>query len=186
MARLLRGFTRRERHCWQEPDSYRQDSSLHRYDDVLRRVILFDLLLDDVEGLVDVRVAASCFFCSRLFTLPRTVLHLGRTGSLSSRCRPIPWRPSNQRGVFRISQTGTVVTGTYELEGGWTGSLQGTLVGRKVRVIRIDSKLGRYMELEGFLSPDGQQLRGTWLSYDQSGGQPPHGNWSAKRGTPPE
>ncbi len=51
--------------------------------------------------------------------------------------------PSNQRGVFRISQTGTVVTGTYELEGGWTGSLQGTLVGRKVRVIRIDSKLGR-------------------------------------------
>ncbi len=91
--------------------------------------------------------------------------------------------PTNQRGVLRISQTGTVVTGTYELDGGWTGSLQGTLVGRKVRVVRIDSKLGRYMELEGYLSPDGQQLRGTWLTYDQSGGVPPHGDWSARRAT---
>ena len=94
--------------------------------------------------------------------------------------------PSNHRGVLRISQTGTVVSGTYELEGGWSGSLQGTMVGRKVRVVRIDSRLGRSMELEGYLSADGEQLRGTWLSYDQSGGAPPHGDWSAKRRTADE
>jgi hypothetical protein len=90
--------------------------------------------------------------------------------------------PNNQRGVFRFEQTGAMVTGTYELAGGFTGSLQGTLVDRKVRVVRIDSKLGRYMELEGFISADGKRLRGSWLSYDHSGGTPPHGSWSATRG----
>ena len=34
--------------------------------------------------------------------------------------------PVNQRGVFKLEQTGTLITGTYQLEGNWTGSLQGT------------------------------------------------------------
>jgi hypothetical protein len=89
--------------------------------------------------------------------------------------------PNNQRGVFRFKQSGAMVTGTYELEGGFTGSLQGTLVDRKVRVVRIDSKLGRYMELEGFISADGKRVRGSWLSYDHSGSTPPTGSWSATR-----
>ena len=60
--------------------------------------------------------------------------------------------PLEQHGLFVLRQAGTLVSGTYELDGGWTGSLQGTLVNRKVFLVRIDSKLGRMMELEGFLS----------------------------------
>lgn len=89
--------------------------------------------------------------------------------------------PSNQRGTFALSQHGTLVGGTYSLEGGWTGSLQGTLVNRKVFLIRIDSKMGRSMELEGYLSGDGTQVRGTWLSYELSGKTGAAGQWSAVR-----
>ncbi len=99
-----------------------------------------------------------------------------------------PWdvvlAPLNQRGVFHLRQSGAVVNGTYRLEGGWTGSLQGTLVERKVRLVRIDSQLGRSMELEGFLSADGSQIRGTWLNYDLSGDVPPSGQWVATRHQP--
>jgi hypothetical protein len=89
--------------------------------------------------------------------------------------------PSGQRGVFNLQQTGAIVSGTYELDGGWTGSLTGTLVGRKVHFIRIDSKLGRSMELEGFLSADGGQIRGSWQTYDLSGDVQPNGQWTAVR-----
>ena len=89
--------------------------------------------------------------------------------------------PTSQRGVFNLEQTGTLVSGTYELDGGWTGSLTGTLVDRKVHLVRIDSKLGRSMELEGFLSSDGNQIRGSWQTYDLSGDVQPNGQWTAVR-----
>jgi hypothetical protein len=89
--------------------------------------------------------------------------------------------PANQRGTFVLAQTGTLVGGTYALDGGWTGSLQGTLVNRKVFLERIDSKLGRAGEFEGFLSPDGTQIRGTWIRYDLSGEGTASGQWSAVR-----
>jgi len=94
--------------------------------------------------------------------------------------------PLEQRGLFVLRQTGTLVSGTYELDGGWTGSLQGTLVNRKVFLVRIDSKLGRMMELEGFLSSEANLIRGTWLNYELAGGEGASGHWSAqKRGTEP-
>jgi len=89
--------------------------------------------------------------------------------------------PSGQHGVFDLEQSGTIVSGTYELEGGFSGSLTGTLVDRKVHLVRIDSKLGRSMELEGYLSVDGKQIRGSWLSYDLAGGSQPSGQWIADR-----
>ena len=96
-----------------------------------------------------------------------------------------PWEvtllPANQRGTFVLSQNGTLVGGTYSLEGGWTGSLQGTLVNRKVYLERIDSRLGRAGEFEGYLSPDGSQIRGTWRRYDLSGDGNASGQWSAVR-----
>jgi len=94
--------------------------------------------------------------------------------------------PLEQRGLFVLRQTGTLVSGTYELDGGWTGSLQGTLVNRKVFLVRIDSKLGRMMELEGFLSGEATLIRGTWLNYELAGGEGANGHWSAeKRGAEP-
>jgi hypothetical protein len=89
--------------------------------------------------------------------------------------------PTGQRGTFQLDQSGAVVAGTYQLEGGWSGSLQGTIVGRKVRLVRIDSKLGRSMEFEGYVSADGSRIRGTWSSYDVSDGATPSGQWSAVR-----
>jgi len=89
--------------------------------------------------------------------------------------------PGQQRGTFTFSQTGTLINGTYALDGGWTGSLQGTLINRKVYMVRIDSKKGRMMELEGFLSADGMSIRGTWLSYEVIGGDGARGQWSAEK-----
>ncbi len=89
--------------------------------------------------------------------------------------------PAGQRGTASLQQTGALVTGTYELAGGWTGSLQGTLVNRKVFLVRIDSKRGKSMELEGYLSSDGQRIRGSWLDYELAGGDGATGQWTAER-----
>ncbi len=89
--------------------------------------------------------------------------------------------PLEQRGSFDIRQTGTILSGTYQLEGGWTGSLQGTLVNRKVCLVRIDSKLGRSMEFEGYLAGDGRRIRGSWVSYELAAGEGSTGQWSAQK-----
>ncbi len=89
--------------------------------------------------------------------------------------------PVEQRGTCTLNQSGALVNGTYRLEGGWTGSLQGTLVNRKVFLIRIDSKLGKSMEFEGYLSGDENQIRGSWLNYELAGSEGSTGQWSAKR-----
>jgi hypothetical protein len=89
--------------------------------------------------------------------------------------------PVNQRGTFLLRQVGTLVSGTYALEGGWSGSLQGTLVNRKVFLERIDSKLGRSGQFEGVLSPDGSRIRGSWTTLELAGGAPSEGQWAATR-----
>lgn len=89
--------------------------------------------------------------------------------------------PRHQRGTATLQQTGALVNGTYRLEGGWSGSLRGTLVNRKVFLVRIDSKLGKSMEFEGYLSSDGKQIRGSWLDYELAGGEGATGQWSAQR-----
>lgn len=89
--------------------------------------------------------------------------------------------PFSQRGSFTLRQSGALVGGTYELDGGFRGSLQGTLVNRKVFLVRVDSKLGRSMEFEGYLSPDGRTIRGDWLNYELAGADGGTGQWSATR-----
>jgi len=89
--------------------------------------------------------------------------------------------PLDQRGTAKLTQEGAIVSGTYELAGGWSGSLQGTLVNRKVFLVRTDSKLGRMMEFEGYLSRDDRRIRGTWLNYEVSGAEGGTGQWTAER-----
>jgi hypothetical protein len=50
-------------------------------------------------------------------------------------------------------------------------------------MVRIDSKLGRSMEFEGFLGADGDVVRGTWLNYDLGAEGGAEGEWSARRVT---
>ena len=89
--------------------------------------------------------------------------------------------PSGDKGVFALFQSGTVVTGQYTLAGPFQGSLDGTLIDRKLLLHRIDSRLGRSMDLTASLSLDGQALRGTWENYDLANGQARSGSWSARR-----
>ncbi|MFQ5700913.1 MAG: hypothetical protein ACE5HU_03615 [Acidobacteriota bacterium] len=92
--------------------------------------------------------------------------------------------PSGDEGVFALFQSGTIVTGQYVLDGPYRGSLDGTLIDRKVLLHRIDARLGRSMDFSAYLSPDGQSLRGTWENYDLANGQPRSGSWAARRRQP--
>jgi hypothetical protein len=93
----------------------------------------------------------------------------------------VSYLPSGDRGAFTLRQSGTLLAGEYALEGGWKGSLQGTIVNGKVLLHRIDSKLGHSQDLEGTLSPEGRTIRGTWQNFILSGGQPATGNWVAQK-----
>jgi hypothetical protein len=93
----------------------------------------------------------------------------------------VTYLPSNDKGIFTLRQSGTLLVGEYTLDGGWKGSLQGTFVNDKLLLHRIDSKLGRSSDLEGTLAPDGRTIRGTWNNYILSGGQPVTGSWVARK-----
>ncbi|MEE9218657.1 MAG: hypothetical protein V3U98_06285 [Acidobacteriota bacterium] len=97
--------------------------------------------------------------------------------------------PGGGRAVFALRQSGTLISGEYLQDGGHHGSLQGTLVDGRVFLSRIDSRLGRSMELEGRVSTDGTLIQGSWQSLDVSGGKPGSGAWRARRraeAAPPE
>jgi hypothetical protein len=89
--------------------------------------------------------------------------------------------PYEQKGSWVLQQSGAIVSGTYRLQGGYSGSVQGTLVERKLYLVRIDSRLGKMMELEGQLSTDASTIRGTWLNYELAGSEGATGNWVATR-----
>jgi hypothetical protein len=93
----------------------------------------------------------------------------------------VVWQPSNQRGTFYLDQSGTLVTGQYRLGARRAGSLQGTFVGNKIRLERVDAERGRDVELEGYLSSDGNRIEGTWQAYEMVQGGLPHGQWIARR-----
>jgi len=96
----------------------------------------------------------------------------------------ITFLPSGDHGVFALFQSGTIVTGQYVLDGPFQGSLEGTLIDRRLLLHRIDARLGRSMDLTAFLSPDGRALRGTWENYDLANGQARTGSWAATRRQP--
>ncbi|HUD71642.1 MAG TPA: hypothetical protein VMQ62_06730 [Dongiaceae bacterium] len=93
----------------------------------------------------------------------------------------VTYLPSNDKGVFTLRQSGTLLVGEYALEGGWRGSLQGTVVNGKVLLHRIDSKLGQSQDLDATLSPEGRTLRGRWQNLILSGGTITTGDWIAKK-----
>lgn len=86
-------------------------------------------------------------------------------------------------GTLFLVQQGTLVSGTYELSGGWAGSVRGTLVANKIRLERIDSQLGFaaifYGELD--LSADPAVIQGRWEATQLAAGMPSAGGWRALR-----
>jgi hypothetical protein len=89
--------------------------------------------------------------------------------------------PGEQRGNFRLTLQGTIVSGEYTLEGGYTGSLRGTLVNDRLRLERVDSQLGFNAIFYGRLSPDAREIAGTWEATTFGTGQSGSGSWRAVR-----
>jgi hypothetical protein len=98
-----------------------------------------------------------------------------------------PWRlvvePGAQDGFMSLQLNGTLVEGTYQLSGGWSGSLRGTFVAGKVRLERIDSQIGFASVFYARLSGDGDnaRLEGTWEATQLATGLPATGTWVAER-----
>jgi hypothetical protein len=89
--------------------------------------------------------------------------------------------PGDQRGVFRMTLDGTLVSGDYTLDGGYSGSLRGTLINDRLRLERVDSKLGFVAVYIGRLMRDANTLGGTWESTSFGSGGPGSGRWQAVR-----
>lgn len=91
--------------------------------------------------------------------------------------------PGGLRGTFDLRLFGTLVSGVYDLAGGWKGSLRGTLVGNVVRLERIDSQLGFVAVYTGRLEVRGgeRRIEGTWQATNLAAGLPSAGTWVAQR-----
>jgi hypothetical protein len=89
--------------------------------------------------------------------------------------------PGEQRGTFRLTLQGAIVSGEYTLEGGYTGSLRGTLVNDRLRLERVDSTLGFNAIFYGRLSQDGREIVGTWEATTLGTGEAGSGRWRAAR-----
>jgi len=88
-----------------------------------------------------------------------------------------------QEGVAYLQQQGTLVSGTYSLSGGFSGSFRGTFVAGKVRLERIDSQFGFAAIYYGRLVGRGQnaRLQGNWEATQLASGLPSRGTWTARR-----
>jgi hypothetical protein len=97
------------------------------------------------------------------------------------------WRiriePGVQEGDLHLQLDGTIVSGDYALDGGFAGSVRGTLVADRLRIERIDDRLGLSAVYYGRLSRDGSSLAGTWEATDLSAGAQTSGRWSAQKRT---
>lgn len=97
------------------------------------------------------------------------------------------WRlvtePGGQNGLMTLELDGTLIQGTYDLEGGWTGSMRGTLVGGRVRLERIDSQMGFAAIFYGAVRIDGKNvfLEGKWEATQLATGLPSAGGWIARK-----
>lgn len=89
--------------------------------------------------------------------------------------------PPDMTGKFTLALSGTLISGTYQLSGGWKGSLKGTLVGNRVRLERIDTEQGFMAVYYGKVDRDNLTIQGTWESTLFTTGGPMTGNWTARR-----
>ena len=89
--------------------------------------------------------------------------------------------PGAQRGVFRMTLEGTIVSGEYSLDGGYTGSLRGTLVNDRLRLERVDSRLGFSAIFYGRVARDASSISGTWEATTFGAGATGTGIWKAVR-----
>lgn len=93
------------------------------------------------------------------------------------------WRvaisPQSATATFDLRLDGTVVSGTYKIDGGSSGSFRGTLAGGNLRLERIDAQGGTDSVWTGTVANG--RIAGTWMSNELVTGQPNRGDWTAVR-----
>ena len=91
--------------------------------------------------------------------------------------------PGGMKGTFDLRLDGTLISGVYQLAGGWKGSLRGTFIGGNIRLERIDSQLGLAAVYTGRLvTREGERrIEGQWESTNLADGLPGSGTWVARR-----
>lgn len=89
--------------------------------------------------------------------------------------------PQDIKGKFILKLSGTLISGTYELSGGWKGSLKGTLVGNRIRLERIDAEQGFVAIYYGKVDLENFTISGTWESTLFTTGGPITGNWTGRK-----
>lgn len=96
------------------------------------------------------------------------------------------WRvtvtPQNQAGTWTLTLNGTLVSGTYKMNGGAAGSFRGTYSDNRLRLERVDATRGFDSVFLGSVDPATGRLSGSWTAQDLASGQPAQGQWSAVRG----
>ncbi len=122
----------------------------------------------------------------RLGTLKEELARLENAGETEEDPLTGRWKvvmePGGQEGEMSLELNGTLLQGTYFLDGGWFGSLRGTFVAGKVRLERVDSQLGFMAVYYGELKPGRpSRLEGTWEGTHLSAGIPSGGTWVAER-----
>ncbi len=95
--------------------------------------------------------------------------------------------PGGIKGTFDLRLDGTLVTGVYQLSGGWRGSLRGTFIGGEVHLERIDAQQGFVAVYTGHLVMRGNEkrLEGTWDATNLAVGMPVSGTWVGRRESRP-
>jgi len=91
--------------------------------------------------------------------------------------------PGGFTGTFDLRLDGTLVTGVYQLSGGWKGSLRGTFIGGDLRLERIDSQQGFVAVYAGRLvsRETEKRIEGAWDATNLAAGMPASGTWIARR-----
>lgn len=84
-------------------------------------------------------------------------------------------------GTMSLRLDGVLLSGTYALADGRSGSLRGTFVNGRIRLERVDSKLGFDGTLEGTLDSTLGELKGAWTPNELASGGPGVSSWSARR-----
>ena len=147
----------------------------------------------DAEGELMMRLFACQRIRASLTTARRRIVNLERElkkleAGEGNREDPISGRwklvvdPGGLEGQMELNLKGTLIDGTYHLQGGWFGSFRGTLVAGRVRLERVDSRLGFAAVFYGELTDDEPpRLQGTWEGTHLTAGQPSSGTWLAEK-----
>lgn len=89
--------------------------------------------------------------------------------------------PGDVAGAFVLDQAGTLVSGSYQLDDGSRGSLEGTFVGDLLRLRRIDVVSGFDSVWEARVGAGAQSIEGRWQATVLGRGGPGGGEWTAVR-----